>query len=186
MFILSIFGTKQSLSSLAVRFCHIYKNKQVSLILLPRLCNLFLLSWIAYIWILLFQERAPVRFDEVISELVPSNGLNAVSVSNSRRQSLRSSERLADGGTSELGSSYGLSADGVSSSSRQRLRANERLPGAVLLARARLVERLRGMSVSANRLPRALCKFETLRVCISCPCIMYSIITGQIARTSKL
>ncbi|TYH90470.1 hypothetical protein ES332_A13G050400v1 [Gossypium tomentosum] len=100
-------------------------------------------------------ERSSVRFDEGTSELVLSNGLNAVGVSNARRQSLRSSERLAregfDEGTGELSSSYGLNADGVSSSSRQSLRANERLPGAVLLARARLVERLRGVSVSANR-----------------------------------
>ncbi|KAB2047467.1 hypothetical protein ES319_A13G047300v1 [Gossypium barbadense] len=99
-------------------------------------------------------ERSSVRFDEGTSELVSSNGLNAVGVSNARRQSLRSSERLAregfDEGTGELSSSYGLNADGVSSSSRQSLRANERLPGAVLLARARLVERLRGVSVSAN------------------------------------
>ncbi|KAA3488633.1 E3 ubiquitin-protein ligase RLIM-like [Gossypium australe] len=100
-------------------------------------------------------ERSSVRFDEGTSELVSSNGLNAVGVSNARRQSLRSSERLAregfDEGTGELSSSHGLNADGVSSSSRQSLRANERLPGAVLLARARLVERLRGVSVSANR-----------------------------------
>ncbi|MBA0631622.1 hypothetical protein Godav_000478 [Gossypium davidsonii] len=99
-------------------------------------------------------ERSSVRFDEGTSELVSSNGLNAVGVSNARRQSLRLSERLAregfDEGTGELSSSYGLNADGVSSSSRQSLRANERLPGAVLLARARLVERLRGVSVSAN------------------------------------
>ncbi|PPR93363.1 hypothetical protein GOBAR_AA27313 [Gossypium barbadense] len=104
-------------------------------------------------------ERSSVRFDEGTSELVSSNGLNAVGVSNARRQSLRSSERLAregfDEGTGELSSSYGLNADGVSSSSRQSLRANERLPGAVLLARARLVERLRGVSVSANRSNRA-------------------------------
>ncbi|MBA0751490.1 hypothetical protein Gogos_000410, partial [Gossypium gossypioides] len=100
-------------------------------------------------------ERSSVWFDEGTSELVSSNGLNAVGVSNARRQSLRSSERLAregfDEGTGELSSSYGLNADGVSSSSRQSLRANERLPGAVLLARARLVERLRGVSVSSNR-----------------------------------
>lgn len=39
----------------------------------------------------------------------------------------------------------------ASSSRRSSLRTNERLPGAVLLARARLLERLRGVSVSGNR-----------------------------------
>lgn len=80
---------------------------------------------------------------------------------------MRSNERLArarfDESTSELVSRNGLYADGVSSSIRQSLRSNERLPGDVLLARARLLERLRGVSVSANRLVlRALCKFEIL------------------------
>ncbi|XP_022763485.1 probable E3 ubiquitin-protein ligase RHY1A isoform X3 [Durio zibethinus] len=60
-----------------------------------------------------------------------------------------------DQGTSQFVSSYGLNADSVSSSSGQRLHSNERLPGAVLLARARLLERLRGVSVSANRLADA-------------------------------
>ncbi|KAE8687689.1 RING/U-box superfamily protein, putative isoform 3 [Hibiscus syriacus] len=87
--------------------------------------------------------------------LVLSNGLNADRVSSSRRQSLRSNERLArarfDEGTSELLSSNGLNVDGVSNVSGRSLSADERLPGAVLLARARLLERLRGVSVSANR-----------------------------------
>ncbi|XVE66742.1 hypothetical protein DITRI_Ditri08aG0104000 [Diplodiscus trichospermus] len=56
-----------------------------------------------------------------------------------------------DQGTSQFVSTNGLNADVVSSSSRQSLSSNERLPGAVLLARARLLERLRGVSVSANR-----------------------------------
>ncbi|KAK9044261.1 hypothetical protein V6N11_072574 [Hibiscus sabdariffa] len=100
-------------------------------------------------------ERPSVRFDEGIGELVSSNGLNADILNSSRRQSLRSNERLArarfDEGASELVSSNGLNADGVSNVSRQSLSSDERLPGAVLLARARLLERLRGVSVSANR-----------------------------------
>ncbi|XP_022745436.1 probable E3 ubiquitin-protein ligase RHY1A [Durio zibethinus] len=56
-----------------------------------------------------------------------------------------------DQGSSQFVSTNGLNPDGVSSSSRQSLSSNERLPGAVLLARARLLERLRGVSVSANR-----------------------------------
>ncbi|KAL4318735.1 hypothetical protein GQ457_18G016090 [Hibiscus cannabinus] len=103
-------------------------------------------------------ERSSVRFDEGIGELVSSNGLNADSVSSSRRQSLRSNERLArarfDEGTSELLSSNGLHVDGVSNVSSRSLSSDERLPGAVLLARARLLERLRGVSVSANRRSR--------------------------------
>ncbi|KAK8624900.1 hypothetical protein V6N13_089786 [Hibiscus sabdariffa] len=103
-------------------------------------------------------ERSSVRFDEGIGELVSSNGLNADSVSSSRRQSLRSNERLArprfDEGTSELLSSNGLYVDGVSNVSSRSLSSDERLPGAVLLARARLLERLRGVSVSANRRSR--------------------------------
>ncbi|TYI99875.1 hypothetical protein E1A91_A13G047800v1 [Gossypium mustelinum] len=63
------------------------------------------------------KERSSVRFDEGTSELVSSNGLNAVGVSNARRQSLRSSERLAREG----------------------------------LMKSKAVERLRGVSVSANR-----------------------------------
>ena len=64
--------------------------------------------------------------------------------------------------TRQFVSTNGLNVDSVSSSSRHSLSSNERLPGAVLLARARLLERLRGVSVSANRLVlRALCKFET-------------------------
>ncbi|CAI0472088.1 unnamed protein product [Linum tenue] len=38
-----------------------------------------------------------------------------------------------------------------STSGRPRVTSNERLPGAVLLARARLLERLRGVSLSGNR-----------------------------------
>ena len=91
-----------------------------------------------------------------------------------------------DQGTSQFASSDGLNAEGVSSSSRQSLSLNERLPGAVLLARARLLERLRGVSVSANRLVlRALCKFEAHSVCIGCPGFIYLIITCQSERTGK-
>ncbi|GMI83695.1 hypothetical protein like AT1G49850 [Hibiscus trionum] len=103
-------------------------------------------------------ERSSVRFDEGISEHVLSNGLNADSVSSSRRQSLRSNERLArarfDEGTGELLSNNGLYVDGVSNVSSRSLSSDERLPGDVLLARARLLERLRGVSVSANRRSR--------------------------------
>ncbi|XVF67467.1 hypothetical protein PTKIN_Ptkin10aG0123900 [Pterospermum kingtungense] len=63
----------------------------------------------------------------------------------------RASNRF-DQGTSQFVSTNGLNAEGVSTSRRQSLSSNERLPGAVLLARARLLERLRGVSVSANRL----------------------------------
>ncbi|XWS54706.1 hypothetical protein CRYUN_Cryun10bG0112600 [Craigia yunnanensis] len=74
--------------------------------------------------------------------------------SSSRASALseRASNR-SDQGTSQFVSTNGLNADGVSSSIRQSLSSNERLPGAVLLARARLLERLRGVSVSANRAP---------------------------------
>ncbi|KAE8698581.1 RING/U-box superfamily protein, putative isoform 2 [Hibiscus syriacus] len=100
-------------------------------------------------------ERPSVRVDEGISELVSSNGLTADIVNSSRRQSLRSNERLArarfDEGTSELILNNGLNVDGVSNVSGRSLSSDERLPGAVLLARARLLERLRGMSVSGNR-----------------------------------
>ncbi|MBA0833550.1 hypothetical protein Goarm_005985, partial [Gossypium armourianum] len=56
-----------------------------------------------------------------------------------------------DQGSSRFASINGVNAESVSSSNRQSLHSNERLPGAVLLARARLFERLRGVSVSANR-----------------------------------
>lgn len=64
-------------------------------------------------------EGASMHFDQVTSQFVSNNDLNAGGVSSSGRQSLSSNER--------------------------------RLPGAVLLARARLLERLRGVSVSTNR-----------------------------------
>ncbi|XWS39889.1 hypothetical protein CRYUN_Cryun18bG0093200 [Craigia yunnanensis] len=56
-----------------------------------------------------------------------------------------------DQDTRQSVSTNGLNVDGVSSSNRHSLSSNERLPGAVLLARARLLERLRGVSVSENR-----------------------------------
>ncbi|GAV86472.1 zf-RING_2 domain-containing protein [Cephalotus follicularis] len=53
--------------------------------------------------------------------------------------------------TSPYVSSNSVSAETSSSSRSPRLTMNERLPGAVLLARARLLERLRGVSISENR-----------------------------------
>ena len=44
-----------------------------------------------------------------------------------------------------------INSDDFRSIQRRRATANDRLPGAVLLARERLVERLRGVSVSGNR-----------------------------------
>ncbi|OMO63331.1 Zinc finger, RING-type [Corchorus olitorius] len=73
--------------------------------------------------------------------------------SSSRSSSLseRASMRF-DQGTSQFVPGNGLNADVVSSSpSRPTLSSSDRLPGAVLLARARLLERLRGVSVSSNR-----------------------------------
>ncbi|XWS39888.1 hypothetical protein CRYUN_Cryun18bG0093200 [Craigia yunnanensis] len=61
-----------------------------------------------------------------------------------------------DQDTRQSVSTNGLNVDGVSSSNRHSLSSNERLPGAVLLARARLLERLRGVSVSENRLVDAV------------------------------
>ncbi|TYG39537.1 hypothetical protein ES288_D12G022900v1 [Gossypium darwinii] len=55
-----------------------------------------------------------------------------------------------DQGSSRFASINGVNAESVSSNG-QSLHSNERLPGAVLLARARLLERLRGVPVSANR-----------------------------------
>ncbi|KAH1030387.1 hypothetical protein J1N35_042561 [Gossypium stocksii] len=55
-----------------------------------------------------------------------------------------------DQGSSRFVSINGVNAESVSNSNRQSLHSNERLPGAVLLARAKLLERLRGVSVSAN------------------------------------
>ncbi|KAG8645543.1 hypothetical protein MANES_10G074800v8 [Manihot esculenta] len=54
-------------------------------------------------------------------------------------------------GTSHYVPSDSISSETISSSNRARLTGNERLPGAVLLARARLLERLRGVSFSGNR-----------------------------------
>ncbi|KAF3963621.1 hypothetical protein CMV_012016 [Castanea mollissima] len=54
--------------------------------------------------------------------------------------------------TSQFVSSNSANTENLSSTSRPRLIENEdRLPGAVLLARARLLERLRGVPLSANR-----------------------------------
>lgn len=62
----------------------------------------------------------------------------------------RASSRI-DQGTSQLVPSNNNSAETPSSTSRPRVTVNDRLPGAVLLARARLLERLRGVSLSGNR-----------------------------------
>ncbi|KAL4613856.1 hypothetical protein ACB092_07G011700, partial [Castanea dentata] len=54
--------------------------------------------------------------------------------------------------TSQFVSSNSANAENLSSTSRPRLiESEDRLPGAVLLARARLLERLRGVPLSANR-----------------------------------
>ncbi|KAJ6671142.1 hypothetical protein OIU85_014956 [Salix viminalis] len=62
----------------------------------------------------------------------------------------RASSRI-DQGTSQLVPSNNNNAETPSSTSRPRVTVNDRLPGAVLLARARLLERLRGVSLSGNR-----------------------------------
>ncbi|GMN37846.1 hypothetical protein TIFTF001_007157 [Ficus carica] len=56
--------------------------------------------------------------------------------------------------TSQFGSSNGIETENLTSPSGPALTANERLPGAVLLARARLRERLRGLPLSGSR-PRS-------------------------------
>ncbi|KAF2320943.1 hypothetical protein GH714_032115 [Hevea brasiliensis] len=56
-----------------------------------------------------------------------------------------------DHSTSLFVPSNSTSSETISSTSRPRLTGNERLPRGVLLARARLVERLRGVSLSGNR-----------------------------------
>ncbi|KAF5733191.1 hypothetical protein HS088_TW17G00731 [Tripterygium wilfordii] len=52
---------------------------------------------------------------------------------------------------SQFPSTNSVNIHNLSSTNRPRLSGNDRLPGAVLLARARLLERLRGVSVSGNR-----------------------------------
>ncbi|XP_040938414.1 probable E3 ubiquitin-protein ligase RHY1A isoform X2 [Gossypium hirsutum] len=86
--------------------------------------------------------------------------------STSRSYSL--SERASmqsDQGSSRFVSINGVNAESVSSSNRQSLHSNERLPEAVLLARARLLERLRGVSVSANRLMQGTREVKFLQGC---------------------
>ncbi|KAH7575377.1 hypothetical protein JRO89_XS02G0094100 [Xanthoceras sorbifolium] len=61
----------------------------------------------------------------------------------------RASARF-DQGTSQFVSSNPITTEVSGSTSRPSLNGNARLPGAVLLARARLLERLRGVSLSAN------------------------------------
>ncbi|CAK7330069.1 unnamed protein product [Dovyalis caffra] len=56
-----------------------------------------------------------------------------------------------DQGTSQFVPSNNHSTETLSSTRRPRVNGNERLPGAVLLARARLLERLRGVTLSGNR-----------------------------------
>ncbi|KAJ9175190.1 hypothetical protein P3X46_013768 [Hevea brasiliensis] len=56
-----------------------------------------------------------------------------------------------DQGTSQFVPSNSTSSETSSSTRRPRLTGNERLPGAVLLARARLLERLRAVSLSGHR-----------------------------------
>ncbi|EEF34882.1 conserved hypothetical protein [Ricinus communis] len=62
----------------------------------------------------------------------------------------RASVRL-DQATSQLAPGNSINTETLSSTSRPRMTGNDRLPGAVLLARARLLERLRGVSLSGNR-----------------------------------
>ncbi|TXG64165.1 hypothetical protein EZV62_011159 [Acer yangbiense] len=62
----------------------------------------------------------------------------------------RASARF-DQGASQFVSSNPINREMSRSTSRPSLNGNERLPGAVLLARARLLERLRGVSISPNR-----------------------------------
>lgn len=61
--------------------------------------------------------------------------------------------RLDQGTGQFVASTSSMNGESISrgSPSRLRLTGNDRLPGAVLLARARLVERLRGVSLSGNR-----------------------------------
>ncbi|KAG6761325.1 hypothetical protein POTOM_034540 [Populus tomentosa] len=56
-----------------------------------------------------------------------------------------------DQGTSQFVPSNNNSTETLSSTSRPRVTVNDRLPGSVVLARARLLERLRGVSLSGNR-----------------------------------
>lgn len=56
-----------------------------------------------------------------------------------------------DGGDNQLMPGNRANVDAISGVSRPSLRINDRLPGSVLLARARLLERLRGTPVSGNR-----------------------------------
>lgn len=55
-----------------------------------------------------------------------------------------------DEGTSQFAASNRTNLENFSSGSSPRLPENERLPGAVLLARARLLERLRGVPVPVS------------------------------------
>ncbi|KAF5448245.1 hypothetical protein F2P56_028799 [Juglans regia] len=67
-------------------------------------------------------------------------------VSHHERASVRS-----DRSTSQFVASNNSNTENLSSRSRPRLTENDRLPGAVLLARARLLQRLRGEPLSGNR-----------------------------------
>lgn len=71
-------------------------------------------------------------------------------ISHRPAHSERASARF-DQGTSQFVASNSINAEMSGSTSRPSLNGSERLPGAVLLARARLLERLRGVSLSANR-----------------------------------
>ncbi|CAI0472087.1 unnamed protein product [Linum tenue] len=66
------------------------------------------------------------------------------------RASERSSGRF-DHVSRQYVSNNSFGQESSSTSGRPRVTSNERLPGAVLLARARLLERLRGVSLSGNR-----------------------------------
>lgn len=65
-----------------------------------------------------------------------------------------------DEGASQFATSNRINLENFSSGSRPRLPDNERLPGAVLLARARLLERLRGVPVPVSGSRLVCCNLE--------------------------
>eukprot|EP00262_Sarcandra_glabra_P019264 TRINITY_DN7200_c1_g1_i1.p1 TRINITY_DN7200_c1_g1~~TRINITY_DN7200_c1_g1_i1.p1 ORF type:complete len:290 (+),score=18.64 TRINITY_DN7200_c1_g1_i1:119-988(+) len=67
-------------------------------------------------------------------------------VSQTERESVQQ-----DHSTTQSGTSNSIRMEASSRTNRPRFTANDRLPGAVLAARARLLERLRGVSLTGNR-----------------------------------
>ncbi|CAN1156227.1 Probable E3 ubiquitin-protein ligase RHY1A [Linum perenne] len=74
----------------------------------------------------------------------------------------RSSARF-DQGSSQHVPNNSSGPETSNSSGRPRVTANERLPGPVLLARARLLERLRGVSLSGSRCPSERERIQSLK-----------------------